>query len=94
MFVFASGIETYLNSALRWRPNKGAWWITWLNNIGAIWFIVPSAAALWDDTNLIVPAGFFSGCVSYAIAGILGLFMFKLNFYGISWMPFLNFAEH
>lgn len=35
-------LECMLNHAFKWRFYKIAWWITWFNNIGTFFFLIPS----------------------------------------------------
>ena len=97
-FVLGGVLELVVNKGFRCRPSKLAWWVSWLNSVGSVLFLVGSVAG-WlmapdtQPTSALSMTAIFSyvvGSALFLIGSVLVLYMWKLEQYGHSILPSLN----
>jgi len=92
IFFGVGGIgEIVLNKGWMWRPTKLAFYTAWLNGVGGIMFFIAGVAYIASDENVrSVQIPYVLGSFGYMAGGVLSLMMWKLQQFGLVYLPDLN----
>lgn len=85
LLTIAGATEVYINKGYRLRLTKLGWWSSWCNFIAGFLFMLSSSTygLLSIYSNII-------GSAFYLIAALICLYMWKLNLFGLQFMPEIN----
>ena len=90
LFVAGAALEVWHNDGFRhFRPRKLAFWTAWCDLAGSLLFLAGSLAMYAEDEDA-VDWCFVVGCVFFLASSLCGLWMWKLEQYGNTYLPELN----
>ena len=93
LFVTGASLEVWVNDGFaHFRPHKLAFWISWADLIGSVLFVVGSLSLFWGN-ELLLDLGFLVGCFFFLCSSLLGMWMWKLEQYGNTYLPNINISK-
>lgn len=91
LFVAGASLEVWHNDGFtHFRPRKLAFWTAWCDLAGSLLFLAGSLAMYAEDQDDAVDWCFVAGCVFFLASSLCGLWMWKLEQYGNTYLPELN----
>jgi len=82
--------EMKLNKCWKWTPYKLGWYTAWFNSVGGILFFGAGMAFISTGNELVVQIPYVLGSAGYVIGSVMSLIMWKLQQFGLVYLPDLN----
>jgi hypothetical protein len=103
-FTFGASYELSHNHGLRFRPSRLGWWISWSDTMGSVLFLIgalnmyPGVIAEWEKLSVngqvyASDLSFLLGSFFFLFSSLGGLWMWKLEQFGNTYLPRLNITQ-